>query len=275
MNKDGRGDLLELSALVHSGYSSLINNAGRIIAVITLGVAALVTFTDVAFSDLGSESFTTTLAVMLLSSYLIYFSMQDTGEREGELTEQYKASIKRYTEARSRITPEDIDDLRAFCLDYSARELEYRRLSYLGEHGLSAADLAAYRSGEKKFSHRTRLTLKRAERMSAVRLTPAVLMSERMGDGRGELTDPRRKKLFGALGSLIPSTVCMIFTLSVILTTKEDLTPSAIIDGLVKLSALPVIGFKGLLDGYSLSRDDRASWLETKARLLNKFADGR
>ena len=107
--------------------------------------------------------------------------------------------------------------------------------------------------------------------MKAVKLTPQTLMSRSHRGEGGELSDPKRKKLYGALVSLIPSTVCMVFTISVILTAKDDLTVSTVIDGLVKLAALPIIGLKGMLDGFKFAAEDRSGWLETKARLLSGF----
>jgi hypothetical protein len=65
----------------------------------------------------------------------------------------------------------------------------------------------------------------------------------------------------------------MVFTLSVILTAKDDLTLSTVIDGLVKLSALPIVGFKGMLDGFRFAKEDKSGWLETKARLLESFVE--
>ena len=268
--KKEENDLLSLGSMMRSGFSSVIANAGKVIAVITLAMAVLVTFADVAFSDIGSRGFTTTLAVMLMSAYLMYFSLEDAGEREGEESEEYKAASERYLAARRRITPDSIDALRAFCLDYSARELEYRRLSYLGERGYSKTDLEAFRAG-RPFPLRARRAFKRAQRLRAVRLSPSVLLSRSHGVTRSEIVDPRGKKLFGALTSLIPSTLCMVFTVSVILTAKEDMTVSTVIDGILKLSALPVVGLKGLLDGYGFAREDKAGWLNTKARLLESF----
>ena len=63
----------------------------------------------------------------------------------------------------------------------------------------------------------------------------------------------------------------MIFTVSVILTAKDDMSLSTIIEGIIKLSALPVVGFKGLLDGYGFAKEHKSLWLETKARLLESF----
>ena len=263
-------DLLELGGAIRKGYTSIIANAGKVIAFITLLVAVIVTFADIAFSDITSQAFTTTLAVMLLSSYLMYFSLEDTGEKEGERCEEFKIANENYLLVRKRITPQCIDSLRLFCLDYSSRELEYRRLSYLGEMGYSKSDLEAYKNG-KSFPLKARRVFRRAENMHAVKLSPAILLSRSHSVIKSELTSPAYKKYFGAVMSLIPSTVCMIFTISVILTTKDNMSISTVIDGLVKLSALPIIGFKGLIDGYRYSKEDKSCWLETKARLLESF----
>ena len=270
MNNDRSADLFELNGIISRGYSSLITNAGKVVAVITLIIAGLVTFTDVALTDFGSQRFTTTLIVMLASSYLMYFSLLDTGEREGEECEVYKRASERYTAIRSRISPDMMEELRGFCLSYSLKELEYRRMSYLGERGYSTAELERYKSGE-KFPKRASRIFRRAESMKAVRLTPSTLMTRSHGGGGSELQGPGKRKLYSALMSLIPSTLCMIFTLSVILTAKDGLTVSTVIDGLVKLSALPMIGIRGLLDGFRFAKEDKAGWLETKARLLESF----
>ena len=271
MKKDETNELLELGGAIKRGYSSVIANAGKVIAAITLVIAILVTFTDVAFSGL-SRNFTTTLAIMLGSSYLMYFSLEDSGEKEGEESEEYLSAKARYLLARKQITPGDIDTLRDFCLDYSRRELEYRRLSYLSGLGYSASDLEAFKSG-KRFSSKARRAFRRAENMQAVKLSPAMLLSHSHSGTKSELCDPGYKKILASLTSLIPSTVCMVFTVSIILTAKDGLSPSSVIDGIVKLSALPIIGFKGTLDGYRFAREDKSAWLETKARLLESYLE--
>ena len=268
--KHDTNELLELGGRIRRGYSSVIANAGKVVAVITLAIAILVTFTDVAFSGIRGEDFTYTLAIMLISSYLMYFSLEDTGEKEGEMSEEYMEAKAKYLEARKKITPSHIDSLREFCLDYSKRELEYRRLSYLSEMGYSKNDLEAYRNG-KKYPGRAVRAFKRAERMCAVKLSPTMLLSHSQGSGISELTNPGYKKIIASLISLIPSTICMVLTVSIILTTKDGLNASYIIDGIVKLSALPIIGFKGTLDGYRYAKEDKSCWLETKARLLESY----
>ena len=211
---------------------------------------------------------------MLVSAYLMYFSLEDSGEKEGEESEEYKVAIEKYLDFREKITPGDIDGLREFCLDYAKRELEYRRLAYLCEMGYSESDLNSYKSGA-KYPKRAVRAFKKAERMRAVRLSPAILLSRAHGRVKSELCDPSYKKLTASLTSLIPSTVCMVFTVSVILTAKDNLTVSAVIDGLVKLACLPIIGFKGSLDGYRFTREDKSAWLDTKARLLEAYLNSK
>ena len=270
MRESETNELLELGSFVKGGYSTVISNGGKIIAAITLIVAVLVTFTDVALSNFAAESFTTTLAVMLLSSYLMYFSLEDAGEREGEKCEEYLSANARYLAVRGKITPDMVDSLREFCLDYSKKEQEYRRLCYLSENGLSATDYAAYCEGE-IFPRRSRRIFKRAEKIKAANLTPAMLLSRNHGIGKSELLDPGRDKIIYGIVSLIPSTICTVFTVSIILTAKDGLTAVGILEGLIKLCALPIVGFRGTVDGYNFVKLSKSSWLETKARLLEAF----
>ena len=70
---------------------------------------------------------------------------------------------------------------------------------------------------------------------------------------------------------ILPSTICMILTVSVMLNVKEDMTASDVINGILKLSALPVIGFKGYSAGYGYTKNSLSLWIETKANILEKF----
>ncbi|MBR5139607.1 MAG: hypothetical protein IKV16_01005, partial [Clostridia bacterium] len=73
--------LIEGENLLKKSAVMLISNLGKTVAVITLIVATLVTFTDLSFADLSTESFKTSLIMLLLASYLMYFSLEDAGEK--------------------------------------------------------------------------------------------------------------------------------------------------------------------------------------------------
>lgn len=272
MKDKDTNELLELGGVLKEGYSSLMANGGRVIAIITLSMAILLTFTDLTISDIGTEKFGATLFVMLISSYMMYFSLEDSGEREGEMCSEFISAKERFLKAKSAVTPDRIDALRSFCLDYSLKELQFRRLGYLSENGYSLSDYNGYKSGE-KCSFRANLIFRRADRMRAVRLTPQTLLTLSHQSTKSELINPVYKKIGGALLSLIPSTVCMIFTISVILTAKDGQNVYTVLNGILKLSALPIVGFKGALDGYCFSKEYKSSWLEAKARIIEAFLE--
>ncbi len=272
MNEQSEFDreLLEISAGFKSGYRFFINNAGKAIALITLAVASVLIFADIGLADFGSSAFTTTLIAMLAASYIIYFSLEDSGEKLGEECSEYTEALKKYKSVRGMIGSHNIKELRSFCTRYAAEELEYRRITFITEAGYTLEEYEAYKRGG-QVGLRERMIFRRAERMTAVKLTPAVLLSGGSYSTASELENPEKKKYIRSLLNLLPSTLCMIFTVSIILTARGDLTASVIIDGLIKLSTLPIIGFRGYSAGYSFVKGKKSLWIETKARLLSAF----
>ncbi len=270
MNDSNESNLLLLDGFMKQGVGYAVTNSGKIIAVITLIIAVLTTFTNITFTDFGGESFTISLMVMLISSYVMYFSLEDAGESEGAGSKEYTEAKGKFVEVRKGIQPDDIEKLREFCLRYAENELNYRRKNYLCENGLTLSDLADYNGGT-PYPVRMRRILRRANTMKAVKLTVSRLLSTSHGTPQSELAPPERGKMFSTLLSLLPSTLCTLFTVSIILTTKSELTVSTVIDGLIKLSALPIIGFRGFLDGYRYAKDTKTTWFETKTRVLEAF----
>ena len=119
--------LLDTGAAIKKKYTSLISNMGRAVALITLIVAALVTFTDIGFGDLRGEAFTSNLLLMLIASYVIYFSLENAGERLGQESEEYTAAAKKQKELCRLVTGDMIGSLRSFIENYALEELEYRK----------------------------------------------------------------------------------------------------------------------------------------------------
>jgi len=70
---------------------------------------------------------------------------------------------------------------------------------------------------------------------------------------------------------LIPSTVCTLFTISVMISVKDNLTAAGVIEALLKLSTLPIIGLKGYSGGYEYVTVSEVAWINTKCRLLDAF----
>ena len=261
--------IIESDALLKKGYSFIISNIGKTVALITLFVTVLVSFTEISFSDFQNESFTSTLIMMLIASYVMYFSLEDAGENLGHKSDAYKESSAKYEALKEQVSGADISKLRDFCLDYRSRDLEYRRSNLLFSLGYTKEEYEAYLRGE-DIAKKTKRALSRVRKLKSADFDVTTLLSSDRRT-RSELKSPERDRLVLSLIKLIPSTICMIFTVSVIISVKENMTVSGIIEILLKLSTLPIIGLKGYAAGYEYATVSEYDWINVKSRLLGAF----
>ena len=261
--------IVSSSALMKKGYSFIIANVGKTVAAITLAITALVSFTEISFSSLTSESFTSTLMLMLISSYVMYFSLEDAGEKLGRDSDEYLKISKRHTALQTEIKKCDVARLRDFCLEYRNAELEYRRSNMLFSLGYTKDEYEAYQRGE-EMPPKMQKALRRVENIKRAELDAATLLSNER-QRKSELKNPETSRLLNLLLKLIPSTVCMIFTVSVMVSIKDSMTASGVIEAILKLSTLPIIGLKGYSGGYEYVTSNEIAWLDTKCRLLDSF----
>lgn len=262
--------ILDTGGVIKKKYTALISNVGKAVALITLTVAALVTFTDIGFGSPTAESFSSSLLIMLIASYVIYFSLESSGERLGEESEEYASAISRFRALSASIAGDMIPRFREFVENYLREELEYRRKMRLFSIGSSEEELDAYLAGGQIPKKRAR-ELKRISRMRVAEISPASLLSLSRSGKSSELTSPEGTKLMRMLLSLIPSTVCTCVTVSVMLSAKTGLDFAAIISGLLKLSSLVIIGARGFSSGYFHVKEEISAWINAKCRLIDSF----
>ena len=236
-------------------------------------MTALVSFTEISFSDFGGESFTTTLIMMLLASYIMYFSLEDAGEKLGRDSDGYKSVADKYEVVRSKISGSDITALRQFCLDYRNADLEYRRSDMLFSLGYTNEEYARYLNGE-ILSKKAEKALRRVKKIKRAELDAAGLLSKGFKSD-GELRDPKSSRIINMIIRLIPSTVCMIFTVSVMINARDNMTVAGIIEAILKLSTLPAIGLKGYAAGYQYATESEQGWIEVKTRILDSFVSNK
>ncbi len=267
---DFEDKLLDSEELMKKVTKTAIDNMGKLIAAVVAIVMIAVTFTDISFTGFITEEFLGTLLLLMTSSYIIYFSLEDAGERSGTETEEYMRAKDRYDNVRSLIKGEDIESLRAFCKSYAEREAQSRKNSILFSHGLSLKSIEEYKNG-KKFDKKSLKALRRAQRIKPANLNVKTLLSRERDSGRSELENPDKRKIPILLLKMIPSTICMTVTVSVMLSAKDGMTLSDVLNGILKLSALPIIGFRGYSAGYSYSKHSLSLWMETKANIIEAY----
>ena len=271
--------LLNSSEIMKNGFTRLLKNLGQAVAFVTASVAVLITFTEVAFSSVNFESLAPSALALLVCSYIIYFSLEDAGEKLGEESEEYLAAKCRHEKAASMLSGKDIDRFRAFLSEYSKRELGYRREAALLCAGISSAELDNYLSQSSRerasISREKRRALRKIASMKPCVLTPRLLLGEEIQTPGSELKSPESRKLSFLILKLLPSTLCMLVTVSVVLNLRENMTASDIINGILKLMALPISAFKGYSAGYYYVKASFASWLNTKAEIIESFLSGK
>lgn len=270
MNKDFDSEILSLNRRIRDGYNYIIGNLGKIIALITAAITCMLVFTDVAFLGLDSEEFTSTLILIIISSYVMYFSLEEAGERLYEDSDDYKKLMSDYTAAAEKIGLENIGQLRDYCERYVEEELDFRIRGALLSGGFTRRDYEEFLGGKTSDKKRIK-ALSKIAKMRRIKLTPEMLLSHNAAKG-DRICDPKQNKLLILALKLLPSTVCMIFTASVVLSAKE-MSALTVIEGIVKLSALPIIGFRGYANGYNYKKENECEWLKTKTRLIEGFLD--
>ena len=264
--------LIESAGVLKRGTEALLQNLGKAIAILTVIVVTLVTFTEIGFEDLGSKSFTGTLTVFLIGTYVIYFSLEDAGERAGIESEEYKKALASFSEASSKIDGDMIEHLRGYLIRYSEEELAFRQRCFLASKGYGIGAYERWVGGEEAPRKAGRI-FRRAKRIKPIQISPSTLISQRTKGTKSELQNPERRKKLSLFIKLLPSTVCTVFTVSLALGTKDGLTLSSAIEGLLKISALPIVGFRGYVAGYTHTTTALPCWLKTKTRLLSSFSN--
>ena len=272
MAGDGKGmehGLLLPDTLMRRGYSALIKNCGKLIAALTAVIVVLVTFTDIGFFHLGAKEMTANVLLLLVASYIIYFSLEDAGEALGREDAEYREVREKLTVLTERIEGGMIADLRRFLTDYLAGELDGRREAMLSLGGYTKEEYAAYLDGGSCDKRAARL-FARVSRQKPIKLGVGTLLAEK-SRGTVEIKNPRGPKLIGLCVRLIPTTVCTVFTASVVLGLKDGLGAAEIIEGLVRLCPLPIVALRGYSQGYTYVTEAEVSWMKTRCRLLEAF----
>ena len=253
-----------------SHVGAIISTLGKLVALISAAVAVLVTFTDISFGGFGTKEITTVLAVLMISAYVIYFSLEDAGERRGEESEEYKNAAERHERLCDALSPDMIPELREFLTEYTFKEAASRRRAYLLRAGYSEEEYLEYLDGNRVKGHARRV-MRRAKRIRPAGLSVQDLVSRGKPKNRGELVNPERRARVRMLLKLLPTTLCMVVTVSVALSLKTDLGAEEICEGIMKLSTLPIAGARGYISGLTYTKEVRAGWLSTKSRILDGF----
>lgn len=247
----------------------LLHHVGKIIALLCLVIAATLTFADVTLMSAFGAQTLSTLAIMSVGAVLIYCSMQSEGESAGRECERYLSLQEEGRRLSGQVRGRMHDTLCKFLEHYLLADAEQRRRRYLSAYGISEATYGAYLAGEKP-SKVHRRPLRRAKRIRPRDLPVGVLLASETQDDDA-LYCPTYKRGIRTLLRLLPSLLGMLITVSVMIEWKDGLTGEAIVEGVIKLSALLTVGLRGYADGYRYVSESLCAHLATKNRILDTF----
>ena len=250
----------------------VLSNLGIVCAVFTfLSVSALF-FTDITVSLQGSLSFSIQFLVLLFASYVMYFSLSETGADRARQEKEFGAAKARADALHLRFREKgDINSLLLFCNKVSLRETESKRSALLSYYGLSKKDLADAASAS--LSAMQKRGLLRVKRMREVRILPSMLLLSREEGGyRPPLAkSPAAAKRHRFIPYLLASLFTAFFSVSVLCEIIINPNPALLVGYISKVFTLVFNGIKGYRAGYCNIAKDTALYLEEQSDLLEEY----
>ena len=242
------------------GRQRIFSRIGLWISALALLVAVVITFTDVSFLSLSAESLTLKMAVYAAVTVIMFYALEEEGERTGRAESAYKESEKAFLAVKTAVTPAHYGALDEFCERYIEEELSKRRSLFLLSHGITRGDAPLPAPLERKM-----------KALKPLRVTAATLLDPSATPRHSPLESPERRRKCRLAARLLPSLLCSVFGIGIAVGVRGVMTPSAIIEGLFKISALLIVALRGYAVGYLFIGDAETPFLQAKTRLLEQF----
>ena len=242
------------------GRQRIFSRIGLWISALALLVAVVITFTDVSILSLSAESLTLKMAVYAAVTAIMFYALEEEGERTGRTENAYKESEKAFLAAKTAVTPAYYGALEGFCESYIEEELSKRRSVLLLSHGITGCDASLPAPLERKI-----------KALKPLRISAATLLDPSAYPRHSPLESPERRRKCRLAARLLPSLFCSVFGIGIAVGVRGTMTPSAIIEGLFKISALLIVALRGYAVGYLFIGDAEIPFLQAKARLLEQF----
>ena len=262
--------LLEADALGQRVKEGLLEHVGRAAAFFAIAIAAIFTFTEIAFVGISAAEFTLEATVLLISGLVMYLSLESEGQSYAKTQDAFLAQKKRSDALATQVQGENLPRLRAYLIRIHAQELRAREDRLLLRYGIEREEYEIYRRGGTYGKKRSRY-LKRVARISTAPLTPSDLLF--FDDGKVVSLSERPSPFARLRGvcKIIPSILCTMLTVGVMVEIKDGLSLSLILEGTLKLCALLSMGMRGYLAGVNYVNTVLLPFHKVREKLLDAF----
>ena len=251
---------------------SILSSLGIFCGAATVLVFSALFFADVSLSFSSAVDLSVDFALLFFSSYVMYFSLFDTGAEKGKALPETVALKEKRERLFSRYRKDGSgESLAAFCAALSEEKTREQKELLLCRLSLTEEEAEALAAKE-KHTLKERLTLWRLRHARHVRITPKMLLSERTAEASVPFSHSpekmRRRRFFRFL---LPTVLTAL--LSVSLAAEVILNPTAneIVGYLFKLFTLLFNGVKGFRAGYSYIAGDKCSYMREQCFWLEEY----
>ncbi len=243
-------------------------------AVATVLVFSVLFFTEIRLTAESVLSLSLHFALLFFSSYVMYFSLFETGRDKGTAEEASVTEKKRSAALLARYEKEgDTASLRSFCEEITRKERKEARLSLLSRY------LMTEEEGEALLSHEGRLSLRERRRRhalrgtEAIRVTPAILLDVRKTERyKPPLSrSPEKMRLWRSLRFLFITAVTAAFSVSLAFNVLLSPNAGTIAAYLLKLFTLFGSGMKGYKAGFLYVTEDVTAYRHAQNDLLEEY----
>ena len=259
-----------------SNLKSVLSHLGVLSATVTLLAVSALFFTDISLFFQASLEFSLHFLLLLFASYVMYFSLSETGAEQAKKEKEYELVLQRTNKNRLRFREEGtMASLSAFCDSVSERETQNKRKALLSAFCLTEEDLGAYGPSNPPaaLSSLQKRGLRKVARRRAVRIAPPMLLFTREGGGyTAPLANaPAVSKIRRFLPYLFASAFTAFFSVSVICQIIFEPSPAFLLGYFCKIFTLVFNGIKGYRAGYCNISKDTVSYLSEQNDLLDEY----
>ena len=243
-------------------------------AVATVLVFSVLFFTHVHFTAEGILSLSLHFVLLFFSSYVMFFSLFETGRDKGEkepethaLQERRKALLTRYEKEG------DTASLRAFCLQITEKERQEAQNALLSQFLLTEEEASALLTRKKGLSFREKRQQHAFSKARSISITPAMLLSHLRTEGyRVPLArSPERMRLKRSLSFLLFTAITAAFSVSLVFDVLLTPTAGTLAAYLLKLFTLAGSGLRGYKAGFLHATSDITGYERDRVLLLEEY----
>lgn len=269
---------------------SVISTVPLFIATIIVMLTVALIWTDIRIKDLLTVHFAADLLAFLLLFYMMFFTLQDFGNRGGRLDKEYAKVHERYLAEREKVRSSGAElDLPDFCDFYATKELrdirrrillnanirieeweqewavldDYAMLALLPRgkfmRKIRSADVSKEIYSKlidlRKMSTRKKTAIVRACLVKPLDISPDLIM---LDDGDKASRSPiaeksiKEKQMQKDAFALARITAMMFLSISIAGEIIVDFSYATLVFGVIKLASLIVTGYQGYLIGYTI-----------------------